>query len=81
MTTTFKELVDGAFFRVPNIKQIIANRGDKGITPETYEDRYGDKPLVFRKRDRFGGHILKPERYTDPSVFYRIEPNNVVETV
>ena len=81
MTTTFKELPNGAYFQAPNIDEIIRNRGD-GLTVKTYS-RYDGHKLRFRKRDEFGGHIIKePSGWSESlSVFYRIEPDNVVETV
>jgi hypothetical protein len=81
MTTTFKELTIGARFRAQNTDKIIHSRGDRGISRATYGDKYGDKPLVIQKRDEFGGHILDATMYGGSSVYYRIEPDNVVETV
>jgi hypothetical protein len=85
MTTTFKELPIGARFRVPNIDEIIQNRGDRGVSRGTYgdeyEDEYGDQPLIIQKRDEFGGHIINVHSYGNASVYYRIEHDNVVETV
>jgi hypothetical protein len=73
MTTTFKELPISARFRANNRDEIIYNRGDKKDS----------RPLgsVFIKRDAFGGHILSGEFWTNASVYYRIEPDNEVETI
>ena len=81
MTTTFKELPNGAHFRTPNINEIIWNRGD-GLSVEFYK-RYNGSKLQFQKRDEFGGYIIKepPGWNGTMSVYYRIEPDNVVETV
>ena len=79
MTTTFKELPVSALFRASNQAEIIHNRGD-GTKPRYY----GDGRFTFQKRDEFGGHILTYDRSwdgQDASVYYRIEPDNVVETM
>ena len=81
MTTTFKELPCNTLFRVSNIDEIISRRGDRGVSSATYGDKYGNNPLRFTKRDEFGGHILNVNSYGDASVYYRIEPDDLVETV
>ena len=81
MTKTFKEIQNGELFVADNTKQIIFNRGDGLPIPD-----YGPSvsKLVFQKRDEFGGHILYcaygPSDVT-PSVYYRIDPDNPVNTV
>ena len=88
MTTTFKELPCHAQFTVSNIDEIICNRGD-GLSVEFYRNRevgfYSSKHsrsnYPFIKRDEFGGHILICDSYFITGVYYRIEPNNEVETV
>ena len=79
MTTTFKELHNGAIFRVPNIDEIIWNRGD-GLTVEFYSQYAGSKLLII-KRDEFGGHIIREHPHWNdyPSVYYRIESDNAVD--
>jgi len=84
MTTIFKELPNGAVFKVKNADEIIRNRGDRGVSAKYYGDRYGDTPLTFTKRDESGGHIINISAYGlygNESVYYRIEPDNVVETI
>ena len=80
MTKTFKELQNGELFVVYNAKQIIFNRGD-GL-PIDYKE--ASSKLVFQKRDEFGGHIMYcaygPGDVTT-SVYYRVEPDNPVNTV
>jgi hypothetical protein len=81
MTKTFRELQVGELFVADNAKQIIFNRGD-GLPIPDYREAVSK--LVFQKRDEFGGHILqRAYGYGDvtPSVYYRIEPDNSVNTV
>lgn len=88
MTTTFKELPCHAQFTVSNIDEIIRNRGD-GLSLDfyryrgdwVYRSRHSRSNYPFIKRDEFGGHILVGDSYSFPGIYYRIEPNNEVETV
>ena len=80
MTTTFKELPCNAQFCVLNANEIIHNRGDKPL--ETCV--YGKGEFIFTKRDDYGGNIGNRRHdgwYDNTSVYYRIEPDNEVETV
>ena len=84
MTKTFKELQAGELFVAYNAKQIIFNRGD-GLPIPDYQESVSK--LVFQKRDEFGGNILYHAYHAyghdnvTPSVYYRIEPENPVDTV
>jgi hypothetical protein len=83
MTTPFNELPIGALFQVPNVPEIIHNRGDQSpeSTRRLYENNLGTTKLVLRKRDEFGAHFVRVNLYGDDSIYYRIELDNVVETV
>lgn len=73
---TFKDLPINAKFNAANTQQIIRNRGDRPAPS------FAGYNFPFIKRDEFGGHILYQEGYSQRvSVYYRIEPDNEVETV
>ena len=76
MTTTFKELQISARFTADNYREIIRNRGDRYVSWSSYAHY-----PKFVKRDEFGGHIITHEVEDVESVYYRIEPDNVVETI
>ena len=73
---TFKDLPIAAKFKAANTQQIIRNRGD---IPAPSFAGYN---YPFIKRDEFGGHMLYQDGSSQQvSVYYRIEPDNEVETV
>ena len=77
MTTIFKELPITARFQASNYQKIIDDRGDWKTKWSSHNEVYP----TFIKRDEFGGHIITKEFGTTASVYYRIEPDNVVETI
>lgn len=87
MTTTFKELPIGARFYVYNIEEIIYARGDNNAKQRKFfAERipYRWHKCFLIKRDSGGGHILyyaDDDYEQSSSVYYRIEPDNVVETI
>jgi hypothetical protein len=72
---TFKELPINTHFIAADTQKIIWNRGDRP-NPSYYGYNF-----PFIKRDEFGGHLLYTENNRqEVSVYYRIEPDNEVET-
>jgi len=78
MKKTFKDLVIGEVFTVPNTREVFFNRGNS-FDEVTWSWNWDT--LRFKKQDEQGATSFYNDYYRNWSdgCYYRIDPNNPVE--